>query len=190
MAISSSELFLIRHAPSAIAGHLFGRTDVAADPLALADVVRLREAIAPAQSLLSSPALRCRQTAEILRPEGFDIDDRLREQDFGDWDGLPFSEVPDLGPLAPDELAAHRPPNGESFDDLCRRVWPAVRDLAAKGRSTVIVAHAGTIRATLALALRTASPALAFEVAPLAMTRLRCLPPNDFAIACTNCPTP
>ncbi len=187
MTTSGSDLLLIRHAPAAVAGRLFGRTDVAADPAALADLGRLRHALAPASLRVASPALRCRQTADALWTDGVVIDDRLREQDFGAWDGLAFADVPDLGPLTPGELAAHRPPEGESFDDLCERVWPALQDIAGKRRSAALVVHAGTIRAALALAIGATPPALAFEVAPLAVTRVKHLPPDGFAVTCVNC---
>ncbi len=41
---------------------------------------------------------------------------------------------PDLGPLSPDDLVRHRPPEGESFADLCARTLPALTRLADGGR--------------------------------------------------------
>jgi alpha-ribazole phosphatase len=49
----------------------------------------------------------------------------------------------------------------------------------------VIVAHAGTVRAGLALALGSVPAALAFEVAPLSLTRL-CRHDGAFSVACVN----
>ena len=185
-AASATELILIRHAPALNDGRLCGRTDVAAD---VTDGARLRAVAAevgvPAH-LIVSPALRCRQTATTLWP-GVDArpDARLWEQDFGAWDGFAFADLPDLGPLPAAQLAAHRPPGGESFADLCARVAPALQDMSAPD-STVIVAHAGTVRAALACALDSIPAALAFEVMPLSVTRLLRLRSGQWVIGMVN----
>ncbi len=154
------------------------------------EVAALRELLGRVAQRVSSPARRCRETAAAIWPEGpaAEVDARLWEQDFGEWDGKPFAEIPDLGPLPPEQLAAHRPPDGESFDDLVRRAAPALREIAGRNADApvAVVAHAGTIRAALALALGANGPALAFEIAPLSVTRLRLLPSGDFSITCTN----
>ncbi len=177
-ASGASELLLIRHAPALSGGRLCGRGDVAADCADVAAFGRLAAAVGRFDRLIISPALRCRQTARALWPERAPdaSDPRLWEQDFGGWEGLPYADLPDLGPLPPEALAAHRPPGGESFDDLCHRAHPALIEAAAdahlRGGRVVIVAHAGTVRAALALALGGPGAALAYEVAPLSLTRL------------------
>ena len=186
-AIFGPELILIRHAPADVEGRLCGRTDVPVRVDCLADLARLRDALGGARRRVASPALRCRQTVAALWPEGppAETDARLTEQDFGDWDGLALVDVPDLGPLAAEALATHRPPGGESFADLCARVGPALSALADRGGVVAVVAHAGTVRAALALAVGPA-PALAFQVTPLSVTRLRRVP-GGFAVTCANC---
>ncbi|NBC88562.1 MAG: histidine phosphatase family protein [Alphaproteobacteria bacterium] len=183
-------LLLIRHAPSEPQGRLYGRVDVPARIEGEPGIAALRELLRGVERRVSSPARRCRETAAAIWPDGpaADEDARLWEQDFGAWDGKPFSEIPDLGPLPPQQLAAHRPPGGESFDDLVRRAAPALRKIAEANREApvAVVAHAGTIRAALAVALGANGPALGFEVAPLSVTRLRLLPSGEFSIGCTN----
>jgi alpha-ribazole phosphatase len=186
IARAATELILIRHAPALTGGRLCGRTDVPADCSDAARIAALRAAVDDPGRIVTSPALRCRQTAAALWPAAIlDADPALWEQDFGLWDGKEMSEVPDLGPLSPADLARHRPPDGESFDDLCARVAPALTRLAGGGRVTV-VAHAGTVRAALALALGAVPPALAFEVAPLSLTRLRALSGGGWSIGTVN----
>lgn len=166
----ADELILIRHAPADHGGRLVGRTDVPAlvpDDSALAP---LRAALA-GRPVLCSPAVRCQQTAQALVPGGeITLEPALWEQDFGAHDGLPFAELPDLGALPLSALAQHRAPGGESFADMAARVLPVV-EAAGPG---VIVAHAGTVRVGLGWALGEVSRGLAFEVAPLSVTRLRC----------------
>lgn len=188
--LSQPGLLLIRHAPSQPQGRLCGRVDVPARIEGEPGIAALRALLRGVEHRVSSPARRCRQTAAAIWPDGpaAGEDMRLWEQDFGEWDGKLFSEIPDLGPLPPEQLAAHRPAGGESFDDLVRRAAPALREIAEANREApvAVIAHAGTIRAALALALGASGPALSFEIAPLSVTRLRLLPSGDFTIGCTN----
>ncbi|VDS08688.1 bifunctional RNase H/acid phosphatase [Paracoccus haematequi] len=187
--LACDELVLIRHAPADSEGRICGRRDVAArlgDPAAIDTLARR---LAPCALVVGSPALRCRQTARALFP-GREVptDARLWEQDFGAHEGMPAQELPDLGPLDRASLAALSAPGGESFAAMAARVTPALADLAARARGggpVAVVAHAGTVRAGLALALGDIPAALAFEVAPLSLTRLRCLP-DGFSVICAN----
>lgn len=177
---AANELILIRHAPAETGGRLAGRRDAPARLPDAAALAPLRAALAGARRVVSSPALRCRTTAGALFP-GRDVarDARLWEQDFGAHEGLAPEELPDLGPLDRAALAALAPPGGESFAQMAARVAPALRELAARAEAdgpVAVVAHAGTARAALALALGDAAAALAFEIDPLSLTRLRALP--------------
>ena len=183
---AATELILVRHAPVLTGGRLCGRTDVPADCSDTGRIAALRAAIGEPGRIVTSPALRCRQTVAALWPTAIaEADPALWEQDFGLWEGRVTSDIPDLGPLSPDDLACHRPPEGESFADLCARVAPALARVADGGRVT-IVAHAGTVRAALALAVGTVPAALAFEVAPLSLTRLRALSGAGWSIGAVN----
>ncbi|MCB2111547.1 MAG: histidine phosphatase family protein [Defluviimonas sp.] len=169
----ATDLILIRHAPALTEGRLCGRRDVAADCSDPAALAAVRAQVGTPPRLITSGALRARQTAEALWSgvPGI-IEAAFLEQDFGEWEGQPADALPDLGALTPDALAQFRPPGGESFGDLCRRIVPALEALAG-GETTVVVAHAGTVRAALARAIGSQAGALSFEVAPLSVTRLR-----------------
>lgn len=175
----TAELILIRHAPIADGTRLCGRTDLPArvDPAAIA---ALRPTLPQIAALATSPAQRCRQTAQALWPERPvpDADPRLWEQDFGAHDGLPYAALPDLGTLSGDALAAWAPPGGESFADLCTRIAPALAEYAARAAAlagpVALVVHAGVIRAAMAALLGSPARGLVFEIAPLSVTRLRC----------------
>ncbi len=174
---ATTQMIFIRHAPAMPAGHLYGRTDAEADVTDVNAIASQRAAIGPVDHIFTSPARRCRQTARALWPDVPEPpqDARLWEQNFGDWDGLPFDHIPDLGPLSPDALATHRPPNGESFSDLYMRVAPVISQLASDytGQRIALVVHAGVIRAALGQATSSLPAALAFEIAPLSITLLR-----------------
>ncbi|WP_313896174.1 bifunctional RNase H/acid phosphatase [Streptomyces sp. YIM 98790] len=113
------------------------------------------------QAVLSSPLKRCLQTAEAAGNRlglPVQVEEGLREADFGAWDGLTFAEVQERHP---DDLAAWlaspraRPTGGESFAAVARRVT-AARDriLARHGSMTVLlVTHVTPIKTLIRLAL-------------------------------------
>lgn len=185
--LGQTEIMLIRHAPALTEGRIAGRRDVAADCSDALAFAALRGAVGAVDHWRISPARRCVQTAAVLWPDLASLQDaRLWEQDFGGWEGVPFAELPDLGVLSAAALAAHRPPQGESFLDVHARVVPALQEVRALCGRVVIVAHAGVIRAALGWALGAAELGLAFQIAPLSLTTIVALPGGAFSIAGVN----
>jgi broad specificity phosphatase PhoE len=131
-----------------------------------------------------TPLQRTRQTAQAILDHMADVPEPLvepllAEQHFGDWQGLSHAELAERRDgawhrfwLAP---AAEAPPGGESFVQVVERVCGSIRRLSAEhaGRDIVAVAHGGTIRAALALALELdPERALALSVDNCSLTRL------------------
>jgi probable phosphoglycerate mutase len=86
--------------------------------------------------IVSSPMLRARETAQTIaagRP--IEIDERLRELDYGRWEGLTYPEIetrdPELRARWEDDPAATHSPGGESGDDVAARVLSFLADLIA-----------------------------------------------------------
>ena len=188
---AQSEMILIRHARAATEGRLAGRRDVGLEEGSEAALAALAKALTDIHSLYVSPALRCRLTAEALWPDAPMLEDsRLWEQDFGDWEGRPFDSLPDHGTMSRSELLDFAPPGGESFRAMQARIVPALKDIAGVARHgdgpVAVVAHAGVVRVALSLALASPAQGLAFEVDPLSVTGLRCLPDGAFSIARVN----
>ncbi|MCU1647536.1 MAG: acid phosphatase [Nocardia sp.] len=114
------------------------------------------------RAVVSSPLRRCRQTAEVAaRQLGLEvqIDEGLREADFGVWEGLTFAEARERHP---DELAAWRKSptavpggTGESFEVVTRRVTLSRDKLLARyaGRTVLVVSHVAPLRTLVRLAL-------------------------------------
>ncbi len=114
-----------------------------------------------ADAVVSSPTVRCRQTAEIIAerlgvPVAVDAD--WREHEFGQWEGLTPDEV---AQRFPEQLAAWRgsetapAPDGESRAMLASRVRQA-RDRVLErysGRVPVVVTHSMPIKTLVCLAL-------------------------------------
>ncbi len=138
-----------------------GQRDI---PLLLPDAVpgldRLREALMPFEfdSVYCSDLTRCRQTLahasegrEDAWPTHFDA--RLRELDFGDYEGRTYDELEALPAYRAwiDSAGEQAPPGGESTAELRQRLdgWFAdmLRDCTPPGRHRVlVVTHGGVIR--------------------------------------------
>lgn len=184
---AATELIFIRHAPALSNGRMAGRRDVAADCSDPNAFSALRGMVGSVDHVLVSPALRCQQTLALLWTDAkAEVDARLWEQDFGDWEGQAYDQLPDLGALGGADLAQYRPPNGESFLDLADRCTPPILDAAGRGGKIAIIAHAGVVRAALGLALGAMPSGLAFQIAPLSMTTILALPGTAWAIASVN----
>ena len=112
-----------------------------------------------------SPLKRAIQTAEALSKHvtysKMILENKLIEQNFGDWSGKKISEVwkilnknkmrHNFSFISPD----FSPPNGESFKDQSERVGIWLKNLnVLEGKSIVIISHAGTIRSILLHALK------------------------------------
>lgn len=102
------------------------------------------------------------------------LDPQLWEQNFGTWEGTAYADLPDIGALPTHDLAAHRPPEGESFNDLCARISARLTDLQrdAKADHITVVCHAGVIRAALAWAAGLGPSALGFTIDNLSLTQI------------------
>ena len=148
-------LILVRHTRPLVAdGVCYGVTDLDLAPTFDDEAARVVETLPPAERLVTSPLGRCRRLAErvgaakSLVPV---VDPRLREMDFGAWEGVPWSAIPraELDAWAADFLHA-RPHGGESVHMLYERSRSAVADYRATGLSHIVVTHAGVIKAVRA----------------------------------------
>jgi broad specificity phosphatase PhoE len=153
------KLHLVRHGPALDAdGRAMGHTDAPLSPEGIEQVGRLVAAWPRAPGCIwSSDLRRARETADPLgRRWGVTptIDARLREMNFGEWDGR-FWNALERGDDARlkrwmESWVTERVPGGESFSVLSDRVrdWYA-RCLTNPAEEVVVVAHAGSIRAIL-----------------------------------------
>ena len=132
-------LLLTRHGHS-LAGDvvLGGQIDVSLSPrgCAEADALRRRLAGIHIDRIISSPLLRALETAQAVatgRP--VQVDDRLRELDYGRWESLTYDEIdardPGLRALWDQDPAATHSPGGESGDDVAARALGFLTDLLA-----------------------------------------------------------
>ena len=179
----------IRHAPVVNhGGRIYGHNDVEADT---GDIraCRALAALLPAGAVqVVTPLRRTAQTLTALLGDAAAplVEPALMEQNFGAWQGLTHDEVHHQRGAEAHRFwvspATERPAGGESFADVFARVGPAVARLSAchGGRDIVAVAHGGSIRAALAVALGLEPEiALRFSVFNLSLTRIDHIAPDD-----------
>lgn len=104
---------------------------------------------------ISSPFIRAKETAEIiLRESGnaaeMQLDDRIREINFGDLEGKGLSEMGKDGYLFyTDPFRFVGFPNGESIRDVCERTQAFLKELIARddGKVYLVSTHGCAMRA-------------------------------------------
>jgi len=112
----------------------------------------------PVTALYTSPLRRASETAEILAIT-LGVEARaleaLREIDVGTWEGLTIDEVRERYPERSDEDWRSGWEDGETYEELSRRVVAVLAGLGARhdGGHVVAVTHAGPIRAAIAASL-------------------------------------
>ncbi|WP_409295073.1 histidine phosphatase family protein [Peribacillus sp. SCS-26] len=104
--------------------------------------------------VFSSGLQRCLRTAGLLWPKSpITIDERLREMDFGSWDGLTYEDLKEDSSYTrwlSDWMNIH-PPSGETGVSFRARVNAFMEDLLKDeaGHCAAIVTHGGVIRSII-----------------------------------------
>lgn len=172
---------LIRHGPVEDGGQCYGaRVSPPLSSAANARIASLRTRL-PGQfaRVVSSPALRCVETARLLGLMGAHEDRAWLERDFGDWEGRPWKDVwAEVGDVSDaDAFAELTPSQGEPWTDVRQRAAAALDEIAASpptnGLPVAVVTHGGVIRALLSHVLGISiGTSLLFDPAPASATWL------------------
>jgi alpha-ribazole phosphatase len=152
------KLWLVRHAQPLIApGICYGATDIPADAVATQQAAQaLALALPSGLRVISSPLQRCEQLMQCLRELRSDLtcksDARLKEMDFGCWEGQRWA---DIAPHEFDQWTANfghwRFGGVESVQDVMARVAGLWDEVRLAGNEAVWITHAGVIRAAMLL---------------------------------------
>jgi probable phosphoglycerate mutase len=155
----------VRHGQTAAnkAGQLQGRFDAPLTADGEAQVERVAIALArttPPKRIVTSPLVRARATAEAIAARcgiDVDVDERLVELDYGEWDQLGLADVPADAWRAWRESPSFRPPGGESLQMVTARVVDFCAEYLDEWRDDLIVAvsHVSPIKAAVCWALGT-----------------------------------
>lgn len=168
------KLYLVRHGETElnVKKVYYGSTDCCLTEKGKDQAKSLRPVFEPLHLdvVLESPLLRAKDTASLLLGENDAcriIDDRLKELDFGAWEGKSWQEL--QGDAIYEKWCVDWqttcPPQGESFLDLAGRVRSFYNDLLKREEETVlIVAHHAVLQQLMACLLE-ADPASCWHYA-------------------------
>jgi alpha-ribazole phosphatase len=154
--VNTAALWVVRHAAPCIApGTCYGLLDVPADPEATQIAAQRLATSLPNHLLLRhSPLQRCEQLALSLCALQVNLisnaDVRLREMDFGQWEGRLWADIArhELDAWTQD-FTRYRPGQGEDLACMLTRVSAALdeaRQHLQRGTHVVWITHAGVAR--------------------------------------------
>lgn len=132
----------------------------------------------------SSDLQRALETVHSVRKsDDLHTDPRLREVNFGDWEGLTYDEIKEKHPDAlsawENDIYKNAPPNGETLEQLAARVQSMLDELYAKHKdqTVLIVAHGGSLQVLICLALNV-SPSMywQFHLLPASLSEIAFYP--------------
>ena len=157
-----ARLFLVRHGQTAwnLEGRIQGHTDIPLNELGRSQIYRLSVALAsvPFAAAYSSDLSRCSEAARTIlgeRDSPLHLMSNLREQFYGEWEGLTYGQIEVQYPSLFDRLmtgdSTFAPPDGESVNGVIQRVRGIRKKLSRAandaGGDVLVVAHSGSVRA-------------------------------------------
>jgi len=152
-------VLLVRHGETQwnLDQRIQGHQDVPLTERGMEQARRLAACLAaePPHAIYSSDLQRSRLTAELLAPDRTEIrtDPRLREAEFGEWEGLSLAEIRSRHPEDFEnwrrDALTHRPPGGETIEALKDRCMSALAEALPRhpGERVLVVSHGGPVRA-------------------------------------------
>ncbi|MCA9949839.1 MAG: alpha-ribazole phosphatase [Anaerolineales bacterium] len=158
----TTRLLLVRHGETDFnAHHRFqGQMDIPLNASGRCQASALAKKLAneTIDVVVASDLRRASETAEIVMADR-DIeiveDGRLRELNFGAWEGMTYAEIQASDPQAlstwEGDLMYIAPPGGETVSQFSSRVRSVLRAIQAKytGKTILIVAHGGVLQLLL-----------------------------------------
>ena len=159
------KLLLVRHGQTDwnLAHRFQGHGDVPLNEAGLQQAKALKDHLSgeAIDLIYSSDLRRASETAKIISNGKLELqtDSRLREVNFGDWDGLAYDEIKekyrDVLSAWENDVYKNAPPNGETLEQLVTRSQSILHDLIAihSDKTILIVAHGGVLQVLICLAL-------------------------------------
>jgi broad specificity phosphatase PhoE len=161
----TTRLILLRHGEpdETVHGRCYGRLDPGLSPRGreqMRQAWRLLATQSPS-AIYSSPSRRAVESTALrsIDPPAAAVDERLREIDFGAFEGLTYEEISTRYPQKYAQWMT-RPtdvvfPDGESFATMSARVREALEQIRRKhsGETVITLSHGGVNRVALAEAL-------------------------------------
>jgi broad specificity phosphatase PhoE len=159
-----TELILARHGQTAwnVFEVFRGQIDVDLDEIGLKQAELLAEYLSERkiEAVYSSPLKRALKTARVIasfHKLQVITTQSLIDLKFGEWEGLPVTEVQKKYPVLFQEWVKKphlvKIPGGESLDDITGRLLVFINDLITKHKGTVVLVSHRVVHKVLTLAL-------------------------------------
>lgn len=123
--------------------HLGQKIDISINASGRRQAEALHRRLAPVSfdRVITSSLFRARETAEIVAGQGrprIEVDPRLKEMDYGAWEGRTYAQIDETDRVLRQEWVAHPDvlacPGGESGEDVAVRVTSFLTDLLDEHR--------------------------------------------------------
>jgi broad specificity phosphatase PhoE len=182
--VVSTRWWWVRHAPvREDGGCIYGQKDLGCDTSDRVVFEAVGKILPRNAAWYASTLKRTHQTADAIwaagfpRPLAMPHEKAFAEQHLGQWQGMNRAAFLASRPVGSHWFAAidEPAPGGESFMDLYNRVKVAIDRITLEqaGRDVIAVAHGGTIKAAVGLALGgLVEKGLAFDIDNCSVTRL------------------
>ncbi len=150
------EIYLIRHTKVNVEpGICYGQKDVDLAESYPEELETVKEKLKDIDFdlIISSPLSRAKKLATDIFGDQVDVDQRLMELNFGDWEGKVWDEIKDpLFPVWMEDFVNKKCSNGESFVMLRDRVLEFWNEVKSKDcKKIAVFTHGGVIRTILAM---------------------------------------
>lgn len=152
------DLYLIRHVITKWnqEKRYLGHSDEPIVKEQLEDLVTLKKELIDISfdEIFTSDLSRCRETLAFLLPrEPYEVDERLREFHFGEWEGKTYEDLKGIKEYRQwiDDWQGNRVPGGESGKDFTERVenWKNYflnNAPSGENKTALVMSHGGVIR--------------------------------------------
>jgi len=145
-------------------GRYQGQTDVPLDDAGRRQASALAQHLSdePIRAIYASDLQRAHETALIVAERhncSVQADSRLREINFGRWEGRTHQEIENQEPQAlaawHDDPMNASPPGGETLAQVAERVAPVLEELSYRhsGQTALVAGHGAALRLLLCLTL-------------------------------------
>jgi len=159
-------IYLVRHGETEWnqQSRFQGASDIPLSPRGFQQAEALKNRLEDSHfsEIYSSDLKRAKQTAQVIsdgQTKDPVVDARLREINFGEWEGLTYDQIQmkesDALAAWEEDLYNQAPPGGESLRQLIERVtsfWKGL-DTSRSTEKILIVAHGGTLQCLICLLL-------------------------------------
>lgn len=157
----TKQLFFLRHGRTGYSGRYIGSSDVSLTEEGKEQIQHVQSRLGGSgiTKILCSPMLRCLQSCDILDLGlEVEVEEYLKEIDFGDWEKKSFDEIAADEPALVDQWAAHPSefvfPGGDAVVDFIDRVMEIQQSIVnSSHKKILVISHGGVIRLLLCLFL-------------------------------------